>query len=139
MHEHTPRHTAQVQGSSDRSFGFIFAVVFLLIGLYPLLNSGGTRVWAMAVSGAFLLLAALIPGVLAPANRLWTRFGLLLHNIVSPLALGFLFFLVVTPTGLLMLLFAKDPLRLRFDPAAESYWISRDPPGPAADSLKNQF
>jgi len=93
----------------------------------------------VVVSGLFLLLAVLVPRVLAPANRLWTKFGLLLHHIVSPLALGVLFFLVVTPTGLLMRLFGKDPLRLRFDPAADSYWIKRDPPGPAADSLKNQF
>ena len=93
----------------------------------------------MTIFGIFLLLAALVPGVLAPANRLWTKFGLLLHHIVSPIALGILFFLVVTPTGLLMRLFGKDPLRLRFDPDADSYWIKRDPPGPAADSLKNQF
>ena len=139
MHEHTPRHTAQIQSSSDRSFGFVFALVFLIIALYPLLNFQGIRIWAMAVSGIFLLLAALVPRILAPANRLWTKFGLLLHNIVSPLALGILFFLVVTPTGLLMRLFGKDPLRLRFDPAADSYWIKRDPPGPAADSLNNQF
>jgi len=139
MHEHTPRHAPQVQGSSDRSFGFVFAVVFLIIALYPLLNSNGIRIWAMTVSGAFLLLAVLVPHVLTPANRLWTKFGLLLHNIVSPIALGILFFLVVTPTGLLMRLFGKDPLRLRCDPAADSYWIKRDPPGPAADSLNNQF
>lgn len=139
MHEHTPRHTSQIQSSSDRSFGFVFAAVFLIVALYPLLHAAGIRIWAVVISGLFLLLAALVPQVLAPANRLWTKFGLLLHNIVSPLALGILFFLVVTPTGLLMRLFGKDPLRLRFDPAADSYWIKRDPPGPAADSLKNQF
>ena len=139
MHEHTPRHTSQIQSSTDRSFGFVFATVFLIIALYPLLHAAGIRIWAVAVSGVFLLLAALVPQVLAPANRLWTKFGMLLHNIVSPIALGILFFLVVTPTGLLMRLFGKDPLRLRFDPAADSYWIKRDPPGPAADSLKNQF
>ena len=139
MHEHTPRHTSQIQSSSDRSFGFVFAAVFLIVGLYPLLHVAGIRIWAVVISGLFLLLAALVPQVLAPANRLWTKFGLLLHNIVSPIALGILFFLVVTPTGLLMRLFGKDPLRLRFDPAADSYWIKRDPPGPAADSLKNQF
>lgn len=139
MHEHTPRHTSQVQSSSDRAFGFVFAAVFLIIALYPLLHASGIRIWAVVISGLFLLLATLVPQVLAPANRLWTRFGLLLHNIVSPLALGILFFLVVTPTGLLMRLFGKDPLRLRFDPAADSYWIKRDPPGPAADSLNNQF
>ena len=139
MHEHTPRHTSQIQSSSDRSFGFVFAAVFLIVAFYPLLHAAGIRIWAVVISGLFLLLAALVPQVLAPANRLWTKFGLLLHNIVSPLALGILFFLVVTPTGLLMRLFGKDPLRLRFDPAADSYWIKRDPPGPAADSLKNQF
>jgi hypothetical protein len=139
MHEHTPRHTSQIQSSSDRSFGFVFAAVFLIIALYPLLHAAGIRIWAVAVSGVFLLLAALVPQVLAPANRLWTKFGMLLHHIVSPIALGILFFLVVTPTGLLMRLFGKDPLRLRFDPAADSYWIKRDPPGPAADSLNNQF
>jgi hypothetical protein len=139
MHEHTPRHTSQLQSSSDRSFGFVFAAVFLIVALYPLLHAGGIRIWALVVSGLFLLLAALVPKILAPANRAWTKFGLLLHNIVSPLALGILFFLVVTPTGLLMRLFGKDPLRLRFDPAADSYWIKRDPPGPPADSLNNQF
>jgi hypothetical protein len=139
MHEHTPRHTSQLQSSSDRSFGFVFAAVFLIIALYPLLHAAGIRIWAVVVSGLFLLLAALVPQVLAPANRLWTKFGLLLHNIVSPIALGILFFIVVTPTGLLMRLFGKDPLRLRFDPAAGSYWIKRDPPGPTADSLNNQF
>jgi hypothetical protein len=139
MHEHTPRHTSQIQSSTDRSFGFVFATVFLIIALYPLLHAAGIRIWAVAVSGVFLLLAALVPQVLAPANRLWTKFGMLLHNIVSPIALGILFFLVVTPSALLMKLFGKDPLRLRFDPAVDSYWIKRDPPGPAADSLKNQF
>ena len=139
MHEHTPRHTSPIQSSSDRSFGFVFAAVFLIVALYPLLHAAGIRIWAVAVSGAFLLLAALAPQVLAPANRLWKKFGMLLHNIVSPIALGILFFLVVPPTGLLMRLFGKDPLRLRFDPAADSYWIKRDPPGPAADSLNNQF
>ena len=139
MHEHTLRHNVQIQGSSDRSFGFVFAAVFLIVALYPLLHAQGIRIWATAVSGIFLLLAALVPHVLAPANRVWTKFGLLLHNIFSPIALGILFFLVVTPTGLLMRLFGKDPLRLHFDPAADSYWIKRDPPGPAADSLKNQF
>ena len=139
MHEHTPRHTSQIQSSSDRSFGFVFAAVFLIIALYPLLHASGIRIWAVVISGLFLLLAALVPQILAPANRLWTKFGMLLHHIVSPVALGVLFFLVVTPTGLLMRLFGKDPLRLRFDPAADSYWIKRDPPGPAADSLNNQF
>ncbi|HQR50033.1 MAG TPA: SxtJ family membrane protein, partial [Methylophilaceae bacterium] len=95
--------------------------------------------WALELSGGFLLLALVIPRVLAPANRAWTKFGLLLHDIVSPIALGILFFVVVTPTGLLMRLLGKDPLRLRFERSAKSYWIVRTPPGPDAESLKNQF
>ncbi len=93
----------------------------------------------MMVAGTFLVLTLSVPKVLGPANRMWTKFGLLLHNIVSPLALGILFYLVVTPTGLLMRIFGKDPLRLRLDTAADSYWITRSPPGPDAESLKNQF
>jgi hypothetical protein len=139
MHEHTRKHNEQVQSSSDRSFGLVFAAVFLIVAFYPLVGGQAVRPWAMTVAGIFLALALLIPKTLGPANRLWTKFGLLLHNIVSPLALGILFFLVVTPTGLLMRLFGKDPLRLRFDPAADSYWIQRNPPGPDAESLNNQF
>ena len=139
MNEHEPRHLATVKSSSDRSFGIVFTVFFAIIGLLPLLHGRGLRLWALAVSAVFLLLALLVPASLAPANRLWTKFGMLLHHIVSPLALGILFFLVVTPIGLMMRLFGKDPLRLRLDRSASSYWIERTPPGPDADSLKNQF
>jgi len=139
MHEHTPRHTFQVQRSSGRAFGFGFALIFLVFALHPLLYAEEVRIWAVVMSGTLLLLAALAPRRLAPASRLWTKFGLLLHNIVSPIALGILFFIGVTPTALLVRLFGKDPLRLRFDPATDSYWIKRDPPDPSGDTLKNQF
>jgi len=139
MHEHIPRHTAPVQGSSDRSFGLVFTAFFVLVGLLPLLHGHGMRPWALGLAVVFLLLALAAPATLAPANRAWTKFGLLLHNIVSPVALGILFYGVVTPTGLIMRLLGKDPLRLRFDHSANSYWIVRTPPGPDANSLKNQF
>lgn len=139
MHEHQAHHQLPVEGSSDRSFGLVFTVFFAIVALLPLLHGGKARLWAAGLSGIFLLLAWWVPAILAPLNRLWMRFGLLLHRIVSPLALGILFFLVVTPTGLLMRLFGKDPLRLKRDEAAASYWIERDPPGPAADSLKQPF
>ena len=139
MNEHQPRHLAAVKSASDRSFGFVFTAFFAIIGLLPLLHGHSLRIWALAVSAVFLLLALLLPACLTPLNRLWTKFGMLLHHIVSPLALGILFFLVVTPIGLVMRLFGKDPLRLRLDRSAGSYWIERTPPGPAADSLKNQF
>ena len=91
------------------------------------------------MSAAFLAAALVWPGVLAPLNRLWTRFGLLLHRLVSPLVLGVMFFLVITPMGLVMRALGKDPLRLQRDRAARTYWIDRQPPGPAPDSLNNQF
>jgi hypothetical protein len=128
-----------VRGSSDRSFGIVFAVVFAVIGLLPLLFGRGIRLWSLAVGGAFLLAALAFPSVLAPLNRIWLRFGLLLHKIVSPLILGIMFFLVITPMGVVMRAFGKDLLRLRFDKAAPSYWIDRIPPGPPPESLKDQF
>lgn len=129
----------EVRGSSDRSFGIVFAVVFAVIGLLPLLFSGTVRLWSLAIGAVFLLLAFATPRALAPLNRLWLKFGLLLHRIVSPLVLGIMFYGVVTPTGLLMRALGKDPLRLRLDRASSSYWIERVPPGPAPESLKDQF
>jgi len=128
-----------VQGSSNRSFGLVFAAVFIVIGVLPWLFGGPLRVWSVGVSAAFLAAALVWPGVLAPLNRLWTRFGLLLHRLVNPLVLGVMFFLVITPMGLVMRALGKDPLRLQRDRAARTYWIDRQPPGPAPDSLNNQF
>jgi hypothetical protein len=139
MHELIQKHHAEIKGSSDRTFGLMFSTVFSLIAFYPLLVGGGIRWWSMAIAGIFLLLSLLIPSVLAPANQLWMKFGELLHHIVSPLALSIVFYGVVLPTGGIMRLLGKDPLRLRFDPMAESYWIKREPPGPTAESLNNQF
>lgn len=93
----------------------------------------------VAISVVFLFFALAFPKALAPLNWVWTRFGLLLHKLVSPLILGLLFFVVFTPVGVIMRLFGADPLRLRSDAKAQSYWIDRAPPGPAPDSLKDQF
>jgi hypothetical protein len=93
----------------------------------------------MVVGAAFLAAALLRPAVLAPLNRVWTRFGLLLHRIVSPVVLGIMFFVVITPMGLIMRALGKDPLRLRLEREARSYWIERRPPGPPPDTLNNQF
>jgi len=124
---------------SNRSFGLVFTAVFLIIGLLPLVSRHTVRAWALIISGVFLAVTLAAPNVLTPLNRLWLRFGLFLHKIVSPVVLGVIFFLAVTPTGLLMRWFKKDILRLRFDPAADTYWIKRDPPGPEPKSLVNQF
>jgi len=129
----------KIDGSSDRTFGLVFAAFFGLLGLLPLILGRAPRIWAFGVSGIFLLAALLFPSRLAPLNLLWQRLGLLLHRLVSPIALGIMFFLVITPMGLLMRATGKDLLRLRRDPAATSYWIERRPPGPAPESLKDQF
>lgn len=128
-----------IEGSSDRSFGVVFAVVFTIIAAWPLLQGGGLRIWAAAVAAAFALIAMLRPALLSRLNRLWLEFGLLLGKIVSPIALGVLFYGVLAPMGALMRLAGKDPLRLKRDPQAASYWIDRAPPGPPPGSMTNQF
>ena len=128
-----------VKVGSERAFGLVFAAVFALIGLFPLWNGAPVRLWALVVAAGFAAAAALIPRSLRPLNLLWFRFGMLLHKVVSPIVMGLLFYATVTPTALLMRLFGKDPLRLRFDRSAKSYWIARVPPGPAPDTMRYQF
>ena len=129
----------EARTSSDRTFGFVFTVVFTVIGLWPAVAGNAIRWWAIAIAALFLVASLVKPSLLSPLNRLWTRFGLLLNKITSPFLLGLIFFLVVTPIGLTMRLLGKRPLELKFDPNARSYWIKRDPPGPAPETLKNQF
>jgi Saxitoxin biosynthesis operon protein SxtJ len=129
----------RVEGSSDRNFGLVFAGVFVLIGGVPLFHGGQLRWWAFAVAAAFAAAAAVRPSLLAGLNRLWTKLGVLLGKVVSPVALGILFYAVLTPVGIAMRVAGKDPLRLRWDRDAASYWIPREPPGPPPDSMTNQF
>jgi hypothetical protein len=111
-----------VIGPSNRSFGFLFSGVFLVVGLLPLWRSGEPRSWALMVSALFGMLALLWPSALAPANRLWLRVGL-----VNPVVMGVLFYGAVTPFGLVMRLSRKGLTRtLRFDTAASTYWVKRD-------------
>ena len=128
-----------IEGSSDRSFGLVFSVVFLIIAAWPLLAGHGVRWWAVAVAAAFAAIALALPALLAVPNRLWMKFGLLLGKIVSPIALGILFYGAITPLGVVMRWAGKDPLRLKLDAQAKSYWIDRDPPGPPPASMTNQF
>ena len=128
-----------IEGGSNRSFGITFAIVFAVIGLLPLLSGSSVRLWSLVASTLFLLCALLLPSVLAPLNRAWLWFGLRLHRIVSPVVLGIMFFLVITPIGLAMRALGKDPLRLKFDKVSSSYWIERTPPGPPPESFKDQF
>ena len=138
VHETTHR-DAPAKISSDRSFGLVFAAVFAIVAVWPLIHGEDVRWWGLAVGAAFLLIALTIPRILNPLNRVWAAFGLLLHKIVSPVIMGAIFFVAVTPTALLMRILGKIPMQLRFDPKASSYWIVRTPPGPAGDTMKNQF
>ena len=127
-----------IQGSSDRSFGIVMAVVFAIIGAWPLLSEGPLRWWALILAALFCGLAFLHPTLLAPLNRLWFRFGLLLNKITSPLIMGLLFYGVMTPYAYVLRWLGKDLLRLHIDSSAESYWIERKPPGPAPEPIKRQ-
>jgi hypothetical protein len=125
--------------SSERSFGLVFAGFFALLGALGLYHGGTSWYYWFPLAALFAALAYAAPSVLAPLNRLWAIFGHLLHTVISPLVLGVLFYVCVTPIGVLMRLTGKDPMRQRFEPAAKSYWIIREPPGPAPETFKNQF
>ena len=129
----------QVEGSSDRSFGLVFAAVFLVVACWPLFRWELPRWWALGIAVAFAIIAIWKSALLAVPNRLWTKLGVLLGKVVSPIALGILFYGVIAPIGAVMRLTGKDPLRLKLDSAADSYWIPRKPPGPPPDSMGNQF
>lgn len=124
---------------SDRAFGFVFAAFFLIVGLMPLLDQQSPRLWSLAAAGITLLIAVTGPKLLSPFNRAWLWFGQLLHRLVSPIALLVIYSLAVVPTGLLVRMLRKDPLRLRFDKGASTYWVDRDPPGRSDQQMKKQF
>ena len=120
---------------SNKSFGIVFFVVFLLISFYPLLNNESIRLWSLIVSTIFLILGILNSSLLSPLNKLWFKFGILLGKIISPIVMGIIFFLVVTPIGLIMRLFGKDVLNLKYNDY-KSYWIKKNGP---KNKMKNQF
>ena len=134
-------HREKIKGSSDRSFGLVFVVVFVLIGVWPFLFDWGAfeklRWWSLAIAGVLLAVALFLPSILAPANRLWMLFGLLLHKIVSPIILGAMFFVALTPVALIMRLRGKDLLNLKMQPESRSYWLERNDDVPG--SMSNQF
>lgn len=121
------------EGPSNRGFGFVFAGFFLALALVPVLRHGRLRAWPLAVSGLFAMCALLRPVWLRGMNRVWMRLPRLLSRVTNPIVLGALFFLVFTPVGVFRRLFGADPLRLRFDPAAASYWIRRESPPSSMD------
>jgi hypothetical protein len=138
FHEELAREKV-VNRTSDRRFGALFAVLFALLGLAPLLHHRPVRWWSLAAAVLFCLAGLAAPKLLAPVNRLWFRFGLVLHRIVSPLMMAVIFYGVITPVGLVFRLTGKDPLRLRRDRASATYWIPREPRGPAPEGFPHMY
>ena len=121
--------------SSNRSFGIVFFIVFLLVAVYPLINNEGIRVWSLIISLVFLILGLLKSRVLTPLNIVWIKFGILLGKVIAPIVMGMIFFLVVTPIGILMKILNKDLLNLKFN-SKKTYWIEKTDP---KSKMKNQF
>ena len=125
----------EIKLGSNRSFGIVFFIVFLLIALYPLISSGEIRMWSLIVSFTFLILGLINSKILNPLNKLWFKFGLFLGKVISPIIMGVIFFLVVTPIGLIMKTLRKDLLNLKYNKNT-TYWIEKSGP---KSKMKNQF
>jgi len=123
---------------SNRSFGWTFTGVFVVFGAYGVWKDG-THAWLLALAAATALVTLTRDSWLAPFNRAWMALGELLGRVVSPVVLGVIFFAVFTPVGALMRRFGRDAMCRRLDPAARSYWVERDPPGPAESSFRDMF
>ena len=125
---------------SDRSVGFVFAAAAAtVLGLVPWLRGASPRPWAVAVAAGFLLVACATPRWLRPLNRAWMAFGHVAHIVVSSVLMAVIFYGVVTPLAWMLRRMGHDLLRLRFEPHAATYWLERRPPGPAPETMKNQF
>lgn len=124
----------EVKLGSNKSFGIVFFIFFLIISIYPVLFSEDIRIWSLIISFSFLALGLLNSRLLTPLNKLWFKFGILLGKIISPLVMGIIFYFVVTPTGLILKIFKKDILNLKFNDN-KSYWKTRE----NKSNMKNQF
>lgn len=131
-------HRKTVAGS-DRNFGLVLAGFFAIVGVGPLLHGTAVRWWAVGIALLLVLLAFAAPQRLSPLNHLWFRLGVALGRVVSPVVMAVVYYAVVVPIGLIMRARGKDPLRLRREPQATTYWIGREPPGPPRGSMSRQF
>ena len=125
----------EIKIGSNKSFGVVFFIVFLIVGLFPLINDQEMKVWSLLISLIFLILGLINSTILTPLNKIWFKFGILLGKIVSPIIMGMIFFLVVTPIGILMKILKKDLLNLKYN-NDQSYWIEKNEP---KSKMKNQF
>ena len=129
-------HESKIRIGSNRNFGLVFFFVFLIVSLLPLLKEEPFRIWSIVIAIIFLILGLMNSKLLTPLNKLWFKFGLFLGSIVSPIVMGFVFFVVITPTGLIMKIIGKDLLNNKYNNKIKSYWINR---GKLKSTMKQQF
>jgi len=129
----------QIKPESDKNFGITFAIIFIIIAFLPILMGKAPVLEALMIAALFMATAFLKPTLLKPLNIVWTKFGLILHKIINPIILGFMFFIILTPIALVMRIFNRDFLKLKFNTEKETYWIKRNPPGPEAKTMEKQF
>ncbi len=129
----------EIKLGSDRGFGITFAVIFGILGAVGLWRDFGHQIVWFGAGAVILVVSVTMPNLLHPLNKIWHQFGLLLGRITTPIVMGLLFFVAVTPTGFVMRMLGKESLGLKFDAKADSYWIPRDPPGPDPQSMTQQF
>ena len=120
---------------SNKNFGIVFSIVFLIIAVWPLLSQNDIRIWSLIISGIFLVLGLINSKLLLPLNKIWFKFGIFLGNFIAPIVMGIIYFMVVTPTGLIMKMLGKDLLNLKKN-NKDTYWIDKDN---SNNDLKNQF
>jgi cytochrome c oxidase subunit IV len=127
---------SNVKISTNRNFGLVFFIFFLIIGFWPLINMQEVRTWSLLLAIPFLILGLINSKLLTPLNLLWSRLGILLGSIIAPIVMAFVFFLVVTPTSFFMKLLGKDLLNKKYNKNEKSYWIKRKN---LKSSMRNQF
>ena len=127
---------SNIKISSNRNFGLVFFFIFLVVSIWPLIHNESPRIWSAIISLAFLILVLTRSKLLTPLNRLWAKFGIILGSIIAPIVMGVVFFLVVTPIGLVMKIIGKDLLSIKYDKKKETYWVKRDKP---TSTMKQQF
>ena len=130
------KRNSNIKISSNRNFGLVFFIVFLIASIWPLTYDEPVRIWSAIISSIFLILGLMNSKLLTPLNKLWFKFGMILGAIVSPVVMGVVFFLVVTPIGLIMKIMGKDLLNKKYDKKKRTYWIKRDT---LIGTMKRQF
>ena len=126
----------KIKISSNRNFGLVFFAVFLIVGIWPLTSGESIRIWSITISVIFLILGLMNSKLLTPLNKLWHKFGIILGIVIAPVVMGIVFFLVVTPIGLVMKILNKDLINKKYDKKIKTYWINRDK---NVGSMKKQF